>query len=345
FNIHWRELMAIRIAFVGFRHSHIYDLYSRANASDDFEVVAACEEDDETREQLAETMRARVTHHNFDKMLDEVECDAVAVGDYYGKRGSIIIKALESGKHVISDKPICTNLEELDKINMLSIEKQLKVGCMLDLRDKGQFIRVHDLIRSGEIGEVHSVIIYGQHPLLLGTRPAWYFEEGKHGGTINDIGIHAFDMIPWVTGLEWSQIVAARSWNAFATEVPHFLDAGQFMLKMSNDCGVIGDVSYFMPNSMGYTLDLYWRMTFFGRNGVIETSSNMKSVMLAKDGKNEPEMISPEKDNPGGYLKSFAEEITRGDTEGLSTADVLRASYVALTTQRAGDEELFGIEL
>ncbi|MCL6519346.1 MAG: Gfo/Idh/MocA family oxidoreductase [Armatimonadetes bacterium] len=337
--------MAIRIAFIGFRHSHIFDLYSRANASNDFEVIAACEEDDETRQQLNESMRARITHDNFDKMLDEVECDAIAVGNYYGKRGSIIIRALESGKHVISDKPICTSFDELDKINMLSIENQLKVGCMLDLRDKGQFIRAHELIHAGAIGEVHGVVVYGQHPLLFGTRPAWYFEEGKHGGTINDIGIHAFDLIPWATGLEWSQIVAARSWNAFATQTPHFRDAGQFMLKLSNDGGVVGDVSYFMPNSLGYTLDFYWRMTFFGREGIIETSSTAKSIMLAKDGNKEPEMFPPAKDNSGGYLRSFAEEVLHGKTEGLSTEDVLRASYVALLTQHAGDEGLFGIEI
>jgi len=33
---------------------------------------------------------------------------------------------------------------------------------------------------------------------VWGTRPAWYFEPGMHGGTLNDIAIHALDFIPWV---------------------------------------------------------------------------------------------------------------------------------------------------
>ena len=34
-----------------------------------------------------------------------------------------------------------------------------------------------------------------QHPLLYGTRAKWYFEEGKHGGSINDIGVHAVTLV------------------------------------------------------------------------------------------------------------------------------------------------------
>ena len=329
--------MPIKIAFVGFRHAHIFDLYNRAKEWPEYEVVAACEEDSATRKALAENGNAEITHDDYRKMLDEVPCDVVAVGDYYGKRGSIILEALKRGKHAIADKPICTSLSELHRIASVSARKNLSVGCMLDMRDKGLFIKVKELIREGAIGEVNAITIGGQHPLLLGTRPGWYFEPGRHGGTINDIGIHAFDLIPWVTGGQFVEVTAARSWNAVPKDTPHFMDAGQFMLRMDNGCGVMGEVSYFMPDTMGYTLDLYWRITFFGTGGMIETSINSQAVMLARNGASEPEMIPPAEGAPGGYLRSFTEEITTGRTDGLSTADVLRAAEIALTTQSAGD--------
>ncbi|MEZ4683286.1 MAG: hypothetical protein R2932_54665 [Caldilineaceae bacterium] len=59
-----------------------------------------------------------------------------------------------------------------------------------------QAIGLRNLIRSGLIGEIHAINFGGQHPLMLDTRAAWYFEPGKHGGTINDIAIHAVDAIP-----------------------------------------------------------------------------------------------------------------------------------------------------
>ncbi|MCP4516547.1 MAG: EamA family transporter, partial [Delftia sp.] len=50
-------------------------------------------------------------------------------------------------------------------------------------------------IAADRIGAVQTMSMSGQHPLRLGERPAWYFEPGRHGGTITDIGVHAVDLI------------------------------------------------------------------------------------------------------------------------------------------------------
>ena len=186
----------------------------------------------------------------------------------------------------------------------------------------------------------------GQHPLLLGTRPDWYFESGKHGGTINDIGIHALDAIPWITGLPFATVQAARCWNAFAPEVPHFEGAAQLMLTLENGAGVMGDVSYMMPDSSGYTLPFYWRMTFWGRKGVLEVAYNQDHVTLALDGeegvRHEPLLDG----DPGGYLRAFLHDIAgTTDVDELDTADSLRAMRTSLLAQHAADSHTFDIRL
>ncbi|MBN1353006.1 Gfo/Idh/MocA family oxidoreductase [candidate division KSB1 bacterium] len=338
--------MVLKLAFEGFRHGHIFDLYKRADAAPEIEIVAACEEDPATRNAIMAAGTANITHDNYENMLKTVECDAVAVGDYYAKRGAIIYQALSRGKHVICDKPLCTSLEELNQIEHLCAEKHLKIGCMLDLRDTPQFIGVRKLVREGKIGDVHAISFGGQHPLLLGTRPDWYFEPGKHGGTINDIAIHAIDIIPWISGLEFTIINSARSWNAFATDFPHFKDAGQMMLTMNNGCGVLGDVSYFMPDSSGYSLPLYWRMTFWGRKGVLETSCVAGEILVAVDGEQQLSMLPLPEGNPGGYLEAFMRDVS-GDIRGdaLDTASVLRAARHTLMIQRAADLDLREVDL
>lgn len=329
----------IKLAFMGFRHGHILGVYQAARKHPDVKIVAAGEEDARTRAELTVAGKVQFTHQRYADLLDGVEYDAVAVGDYYSRRGEILIAALQRGKHVISDKPICTRLTELDQIESLVRQKGLKIGCQLDLRGSGNYLRVRELVRSGAIGAVHGITIGGQHPLNLGVRPAWYFEPGKHGGTINDIGIHAFDLIPWVTGRNWAEIGAARSWNALAKPYPHFHDAAQFMLRLDNQGGVLGDVSYFMPNSMGYSLPQYWRFTLYGEQGVIETCSTLPGVSLAKNGRKAPETLPAIPGLPEGNFQSWLREIG-GETKGLTltTADVLRASRVALMVQQAADE-------
>lgn len=335
----------IRLAFAGFRHDHIMDVYTRASAADDIEIVAASEEDEAARESLSRAGKVTLTHTSHASMLDEAPCDAVAVGDYYGKRGAIVIDALERGKHVLSDKPPCTSLEEFEAISRLSSERNLQVGLMLDLRDSGQYIKARELVRSGAIGEVHSIYVGGQHALRLGVRPQWYFEPGKHGGTINDIAIHGFDLIEWITGTRFVEVTAARTWNAFAPDYPHFHDGAQFMLRMENGCGVIGDVSYFAPaDTGGSRLDPYWRLTLWGSGGVIETSYGTP-ITLWRNG-NPVEMIQPPPNDSGGYLRSFLASIS-GDTANckLTTAESLRAAEVALTVQKAADEGSVALQM
>ncbi len=329
----------LRIAFAGFRHGHIMDVHSGALAMG-LEIAGCCEENANARQILEQGGKVRITHSDIRVMLDSVDCDVVAVGDYYGKRGSIIIEALSRGKHVISDKPVCTDLDELDVIEKLISEKGLSLGCQLDMRDKGQFIKLRELILQGVIGEVKAVNFGGQHPLLPESRSRWYFEEGKHGGTINDIAIHAFDLIPWMTGVQIESIVAARSWNALAHEFPHMLDAAQFMLRLSNGCGVLGDVSYLMPGSMGYGLPQYWRMTVWGAEGVLETSATSEAldVMTTRDQVRQKVDALPR--HTYGYLKALVHEIQGHSIPGmLTTAEVLRASRWALLTQKISESE------
>lgn len=328
----------MKLAFVGFRHPHMYLLYQHARSLPEIEIVATCEEDAATRALLASRGDIPISHHTLAEMLDEVACDAVAVGDYYARRGELVLQLLARGKHVIADKPICTSLTELTEIRRQVAATGLKIGCMLDMRDAPQVIGLRQQIRAGLIGEVHAIGFGGQHPLLLGARSRWYFEPGKHGGTLNDIAIHAIDALPWITGLRFATLHAARTWNALATDYPHFHDAAQVMLSMDNGCGVLGDVSYFMPDSMGYSLPLYWRLTFWGGKGVLESSLTADHLLVALNGETQPRRLPLSAGTPAGYLQAFLADIAgTSPPDALTTQSVLDAASIALTIQQVAD--------
>jgi predicted dehydrogenase len=325
----------VRIAFLGFRHGHINSLYASAKQHARCEVVAACEEDPAAAKGIRDA-GIELTHAGFDEIFEKVQFDAVAIGDYFGRRGSIIIRALQASKHVIADKPICTRITEIDTIARLSREKNRAIGAMLDMRDHGGYRAMRRLIRGGAIGTVHTVNFTAQHPLNYGKRPAWYFEEGKHGGTINDIGIHAIDLIPWLTKRKIVEAVAAREWNARKAISPWFKDAGQIMLRLDNDGGVLGDVSYLTPDPIGYTPPQYWRVTCHGETGIIETNYNARTVELATTA---TQSIPNDPNDSTGCLDAFLDDIEGKRSEDrLSTADVLDATRRALLIQQAADE-------
>jgi predicted dehydrogenase len=332
--------MKTRFAFAGFRHVHILDLLTGVEERADTEVVACCEEDAAAREDLAAKGRVKITHTDFATMLREVECDVVAIGDYYAKRGTLVLAALRAGKHVLSDKPLCTTLGEQEEIERLAAERGLVVGLQLDSRGYAAWRKVREIILAGEIGEVATIRIDGQHPLLLGTRPGWYFEPGKHGGTINDIGIHAFDFVPWMTGLRWREVNVARCWNAKAREFPHFHDCAQFLATLDNGAGVLADFSYLAPDKLGYQLPHYWHLVIHGTRGLVETNLLAKEITVIKDGSTAPEKIAAGEDRTRGYLEDYLQEL-RGNVAGadLTSAACLQASRLALEAQLAADRQ------
>lgn len=148
--------MKLKIAFAGLRHGHIFSLYDKVLQNPALELVGVCEED-EAASLLATRPDIKLTDCDFDEMLRRSGCDIVAVGDYYAKRGSLAIRALKAGKHVIADKPLCTSLEELDEIETLVKQTGLKVGCMYELRGVPNFAAARELILSGTLGKITQI--------------------------------------------------------------------------------------------------------------------------------------------------------------------------------------------
>jgi predicted dehydrogenase len=335
--------MPVKFVVVGLRHPHINDVVMRLQDRDDTELVAVCEEDAATREALVSEGKFEKVYDSYTQMLDEVECDAVAVGDYYSIRGARAIEALKRGKHVLADKPFCTTLEELDEIEKLAHGKNLVLGCMLDMRSNGVLRLLRRLIGENELGEIVALSFGGQHPLNYGTRAEWYFEDGKHGGTINDIAIHALDLLPWLTGKNVKTINAARNWNARLPQVPNFKDAAQMMLTLENNAGVLGDVSYCAPDSHGYSFPLYWRITVWGDGGVAEFEYNTPTLTLYKNGEKEGRAVKADEAASGEYLNAFLQQIGGEKSVALTTEDVLRSSRLSLQVQKAADENLTNV--
>ena len=325
----------MKIAFAGLRHDHIYNLYNEVKAHPELTVVGAWEEQPE----FAEEAKATITepfYNSYEELLADPQVDIVAIGDYYGIRGKRVLQALRAGKAAITDKPLCTSLEELAEIEAVSREKSVPVGIQLELRDDAMLQLAEAKFASGELGEIRSVTFTAQHPLNYGVRPGWYFEEGKHGGTFNDIAIHAMDALTWVTGSAYDQTLFARQWNDYATEVPEFKDSAQFNGLLENGAAVMGDVSYAAPTA-GFGLPSYWRFTFWGSKGYLECKVGASTAVMAVAGETKPRTVEV-KEPVKRALEGFLQEVRSGKP-AKNTASCIAASRAALALQRYADEQ------
>ena len=318
----------MKIIFYGFQHSHIFGLYKMLKQRTDVEIVACLEEDAFKREELAKEYDIICDKRGYDFWLMQ-DVDVVAIGLKYGERGEAIIKALEAGKHVISDKPICTSREQLHKITSLVKENGTKVACMLDLRYQNSTQIVKGLLKTKQLGDVKNISFTGQHCLDYAHRPSWYFEKGMHGGTINDIAIHGIDLVLYLTGLKIKKIYAARCWNSYAYNNPDFKDCATFMAELENGCGLIADVSYSAPSQV-FSMPTYWDFKIWCQKGLIHFNATKSLVDVYQEG--EEKVISLQKTvSVGDYFTDFVNEIKNNGTE--ITESVLLSTNQTLCVQ------------
>ena len=319
----------MNIAFAGFRHSHILVLYNMIKETEGFNILGAFEQNDAAREE-AKKAGVVFNYASYEELLSDKNIEAVAIGDVYASRGALAISALKAGKHVICDKPLCTSLSELDEIERLSEEKGLAVSLMLTMRYEGICRAAKSCM--AEIGEVKSVYFGGQHPLMYESRPKWYFEDGKHGGLINDLAIHGIDLVYYLCGQRIKNINAARCYNAYAVNEKNFADSGQFMAELENGAGLIADVSYSVPDSVNYSLPFYWQFYIWGERGVISFSANSESVTLFKNDSAQVINVSAES-VPVNYAEDFL-LLVGGKKPQLTTKEVILSARDTLEIQK-----------
>lgn len=108
------------------------------------------------------------------------------------------IAALEAGKHVFCEKPLAWTVEECDAV----IAAQQKSGKALlighCLRFWPQYVKAHELIQAGEMGEV----VYARFFRAGGapTWSQWLMDGAQSGGAVLDMHVHDVDTALWWFG-------------------------------------------------------------------------------------------------------------------------------------------------
>lgn len=319
----------MKLLIYGFRHGHIFGLYKLASENPDIQIVACAEPDEQARNAAEARLGIKLLSASLEELLHQTDIDAVAIGTCFGERGGNVITALKHGKHVICDKPICTSLSELSDIRRLSDENGLCVACMLDLRYTAAAKRTKQLLDEKLLGNVRNVSFNGQHCIDYAHRPLWYFEDGMHGGTVNDLAIHGIDLVRYLTGEEFVSIDGGRVWNSYANRHSFFKDCAVFMARLSNGAEVIADTSYSAP-SQAFSLPSYWEFRFWCERGMLSFCYNDSRVSVYEEGKAEPSFFEGIRDERT-WLTDFKAEIACGERN--FTQGVFESTRTALEIQ------------
>ena len=130
----------------------------------------------------------------------------------------ILSYLLRNGKHVLVEKPLwADDIDRLEELQSLASDRGLVCYTAYNHRFEPHFVRMRDLIVSGDLGRIYSVrLFYGNGTARLVRDSAWR-DEGA--GVLPDLGSHLLDTCRFWLGdrLGDFEIVSA---NRFENRAP-----------------------------------------------------------------------------------------------------------------------------
>ncbi|MCB1493621.1 MAG: Gfo/Idh/MocA family oxidoreductase [Rhodobiaceae bacterium] len=201
-------------------------------------------------------------------LLDDPDVDLVLLADIPARRAERAIEAMRAGKDIMSDKPGCTTLDQLDAIKAVAAE----TGRIWSIDFSERFevpaaLKAQELVAEGVIGKVVQTVGLGPHRLNRPTRPGWFFEEEAYGGVLTDIASHQIDQFLIFTGSDDAEVVSSSVGNFANPDDPGLQDFGEILLRSDKGQGYIR-VDWYTPDALPTWGD--GRLTILGTEGYIE---------------------------------------------------------------------------
>lgn len=139
------------------------------------------------------------TFTDFDKMMKEIKPDTLIVTTVDATHNEFIVKGMEMGANVITEKPMTTDEQKCEAILQAEKKTGRKVIVTFNYRYSPHRAKIYELLRSGEIGELTSVDF---HWYLDTRHGADYFRRWhrlrEKGGTLwVHKATHHFDLLNW----------------------------------------------------------------------------------------------------------------------------------------------------
>lgn len=222
---------ARKFGIIGCQHAHI-GMFIEEMLALGYECAGVYEPDNQTLARtLADRYGLELTGDRESMLADEgvgiIGC--AAIND---EKMDVMELCELHGKPVMIDKPAVTDRAGLIRLRGLLDRGRIEVGMMLTERFRPSIHTVHGMIRAGELGDIIHISMRKPHRLNLETRPAWHFDRGQSGGIINDLFVHDFDLLRWLTGreVETSSGYLAKH---ILPEYPTFYDAAGVQVFMA----------------------------------------------------------------------------------------------------------------
>ncbi|MFC5699680.1 Gfo/Idh/MocA family protein [Cohnella faecalis] len=204
-------MASLRIGVIG--TGSISELHLNAySANPSASLVAVCDINGQRASDVAAKYGAGKIYTDYREMLADPNIDAVSVCTWNNTHAPISIAALDAGKHVLVEKPLCRTVEEALAIEQAvrRSSKLLQVGFVRRYDPNVAMLR--RFIDDGEFGKLY--FAKASTIRRLGNPGGWFSDtERSGGGPLIDIGVHIIDLCWYLMGRPKATTVSANTYR------------------------------------------------------------------------------------------------------------------------------------
>lgn len=204
---------SIRIGVIGVglagRH-HLRDYLTHPDA----DIVAIADPDAARLQEIGDQFDVSRRYPSGEQMLQEEELDVVSIVTPNKFHKPLTIAALETGCHVLCEKPMAMNADEARQ--MLAVSRRVGKRLMVNFsyRFTEQSMALKQQVDAGALGEVYFARTVWHRRRGLPGLGGWFGQKAlSGGGSLIDLGVHRLDLALWLMGYPRPVWVLGSTYN------------------------------------------------------------------------------------------------------------------------------------
>ena len=171
-----------------------------------------------------------------------LDIDVINIRIPNGLHAEMAIQAIESGHHVVIEKPMALQVQDAERVLQTSLKYQKEVFCVMQNRYSPPSVWIKQMIDSGRLGKIYLVQLncFWNRDERYYKPGGWHGDACLDGGTLFTQFSHFIDIMYWLFGD--IQHIQARFADFNHQQLTDFEDSGLVTFEFVN--GGMGCLNY-----------------------------------------------------------------------------------------------------
>lgn len=157
--------------------------------------------------EFAEKYSIPKVYKSIDEVLHDENVDIIYISTPHNTHIKYLKEALKAGKHILCEKSITLNIEELEEAKQLAVENNVILAEAMTIFHMPLYKKLNEIIKTKKLGDLKIIQMnFGSYKEYdMKNR---FFNPNLAGGALLDIGVYALSFVRWFMNEKPNQILS-----------------------------------------------------------------------------------------------------------------------------------------